>query len=124
LILCAFKQTERNQSTHVAAPPPRAPWKRQTPIFCWEKSRNRATADFGILEELKSKSDARISAGVGKIDANNWFLSMTWGRGTDHLPISCQERVSVRLILISLKAALRRWDSFRDRSVLPTKRDP
>jgi hypothetical protein len=40
------------------------------------------------LGELKSKSDARISAGVGKIDANNWFLSMTWGKGTDHLPIS------------------------------------
>src|SRR6516165_8524119 len=29
--------------------------------------------------------------GVGKIDANNWFLSMTWGKGTDHLPIICQK---------------------------------
>jgi len=57
-------------------------------IFCWGKNRNRAAADFKILGELKSKSDARISAGVGKIDANNWFLSMTWGKGTDHLPIS------------------------------------
>jgi len=60
-------------------------------IFCWEKNRNRAAADFKILGELKSKSDARISAGVGKIDANNWFLSMTWGKGTDHLPIICQK---------------------------------
>jgi hypothetical protein len=55
--------------------------------FLLEKNRKRAAADFKILEELKSKSDARISAGVGKIDANNWFLSMTWGKGTDHLPI-------------------------------------
>jgi len=53
--------------------------------------KNRAAADFKILGELKSKSDARISAGVGKIDANNWFLSMTWGKGTDHLPIICQK---------------------------------
>ena len=41
--------------------------------------------------EIFPGTERRISAGVGKIDANNWFLSMTWGKGTDHLPISCQE---------------------------------
>jgi hypothetical protein len=54
--------------------------------FLLEKNRNRAAADFKILGELKSKSDARISVGVGKSAANNRYLQKAWGKGADHLP--------------------------------------
>ena len=48
------------------------------PIFCWEKIGIGPPAVFEIFLE----SETRISAGMGKIDANNWFYSMTWvGRG-------------------------------------------
>jgi hypothetical protein len=51
-----------------------------------------------------SEMETRISAGVGKIDANNWFLSMTWGKGADHLPISCQIGSQGRFLSLRLFA--------------------
>jgi hypothetical protein len=42
----------------------------------------------------------RISMTRREIDANNWFYSKAWGKGTDHLPISCQEGVVYDLFQI------------------------
>src|SRR5262249_32423333 len=47
---------------------------------------NRSTADSNFSQE----QGTRISAGVGEINTRVTVISMTWGKGADHLPISCQ----------------------------------